>query len=173
MIDQQQQVNVTELQRLNEAILLTMDAIRRVAPHLAQIQLPFVGGQTIDPLTAAWVQAQTMRSIYPQQQLWGQSPWGQPIWQQYAQHPMLHHLMQQQLLGQHLYGQLGIGGQFPVGQQFGQPFAQQFGQGIGQQPYAQFGGQVPWQSPFGIGFGGQFPVGQQYGSPVTYAQRPF
>jgi hypothetical protein len=31
-------VNVQELQRLNEAITLTLDAVRRVAPQLAQLQ---------------------------------------------------------------------------------------------------------------------------------------
>ena len=34
----EQQVNVQELQRLNDAITLTMDAIRRVAPQIALLQ---------------------------------------------------------------------------------------------------------------------------------------
>lgn len=39
-------VNVTELQRLNDAITLTLDAIRRVAPQLSMMsaQHPFGGG---------------------------------------------------------------------------------------------------------------------------------
>jgi len=190
MIDQQQQVNVPELQRLNEAILLTMDAIRRVAPHLAQVQLPLIGlgGPTIDPVTAAILQQQAqqqaLRAIYAQQQwgqpTWGQQTWGQPVWQQaYGQNPLQHLFGQQlgqQMLPQHLFAQpfvqQGFGGQFPVGQQYPQMFGQA---GIGQQPYAQFGGQIPWQSPFGVPFGGQFPVAQQYASPVNYGstQRPF
>jgi hypothetical protein len=179
MIDQQQQVNVPELQRLNEAILLTMDAIRRVAPHLAQ-QVPFpmmgIGGPQIDPITAAYlqhqVQQQALRAMYGGGygqifgQPWGQSQWGQPVWQTIGQHPLLQQLLQQHLYQQHLFGQQPFGQvPFGIGAQYPQLFGQQ---GVGQQlPWQQLG-QVPF------GFGTQFPVGQQYGSPVNYgAQRPF
>jgi hypothetical protein len=179
MIDQQQQVNVPELQRLNEAILLTMDAIRRVAPHLAQVQFPFMGiGAPIDPITASYLQQlaqqHALRAIYAQQIGQWQTPWAQPFgqqqwgqqWPSFGQHP-LQQLMQQHPYQQHLLGQIPFGQQLFGQQPFAQPFAQPFGMGgqfsVGQYPQTQ---QLFGQQPFGFG--------QQYGSPVNYgAQRPF
>lgn len=81
-----EQVNVQELQRLNEAITLTIDAIRRTAPQLTQLQQqvmlsgvpmhPLFGAAThqgvpgigfgVDPLTAAYLHAQSMmRGVSP------------------------------------------------------------------------------------------------------------
>ena len=55
-------VSVIELQRLNEAIAMTLDAIRRVAPQLSMLstQHPFGGGVGIggygfaQPFTTGW-----------------------------------------------------------------------------------------------------------------------
>lgn len=158
MTIEQQQVNVTELQRLNEAILLTMDAIRRVVPQLAQAQSqsPGMGTQGIDPLTAAYLhgQTQTLRAIFGQTQ--------SPMGMQYGQPGMLPFGMQG--YGQHPLAQLGqvLFGQHPFAQH---PFAQH--------PFAQqqVGQQQPWswqqqvgQSPFA-----GFSVGQQWPSPVSYS----
>jgi hypothetical protein len=78
---EQQQVNVQELQRLNDAITMTMEAIRRVVPQLgvwSQFQNPFsqfggqlggqFGGQQLDPITQAYVhgQAHALRQILSQ-----------------------------------------------------------------------------------------------------------
>jgi hypothetical protein len=146
----QSQVNVSELQRLNEAILLTMDAIRRVVPQIqvaAQTQNPTlgVGVPTIDPLTAQLIQAQLVRQLYG---TGVGSPWMGQV------HPM-----------QQLYG-------MPYGQHFGQTPWGTFGQtpwgvGIGQ----------PWhlaqaQSPFTHFAQPQQPYGQQFAQ-QPYGQVPF
>src|SRR5581483_7016281 len=85
---EQQQVNVQELQRLNDAITMTMEAIRRVVP-----QLGFGNPWQADPLTQAYVQghAHALRHILSQvgggvglpgvPQQFG-APWQQP--QQYG-----------------------------------------------------------------------------------------
>jgi hypothetical protein len=167
MIDQQQQMNVSELQRLNEAILLTMDAIRRVAPHLSQqIPLPMVGlgVPAIDPITAAYLQQQAqvhqLRTLYGQNP-WGVTPWGQPLVQTLGQHPLAH-LMQQQPFGQQLFGQPF--GQQPFGQQ---PFGQQL---FGQHPFTQG---LFAQNPYGTQIGvGQYPqLFGQHG--IGIGQQPF
>ena len=67
----QQQVNVQELQRLNEAIALCMDTLRRVAPQLGQVQsvLAQIGAQ----IPALGPQLSPLSQIPP----WalGISPW--------------------------------------------------------------------------------------------------
>jgi hypothetical protein len=149
---EQQQVNVQELQRLNDAITMTMDALRRVVPQLALLQqqqlqqlspfgfgqMPFLGapmgmGLGQDPLSAAYyyAQQQALRNLYPQQLGFGQgiSQFGVP---QYG-------------ASQFGIPQLGIG-QLGV-PQLGHPFQQQLGhpfQQIGT-PWQQMG--VPWQQP--------------------------
>ena len=137
-------VNLQELQRLNEAITVTFDAIRRVAPQLQALQ-------------------QMAQLQVPWQQPFGagmQQPYGVGI-----QHPLLQHLVQQ------LSQQNPWTTQYPqplhwgVGQSFGQqPFG--IGQqpfGIGQQPFS-FGQQYG-QVPFGIGQQ-PFGIGQQYGQRI-------
>jgi hypothetical protein len=71
-----QQVNVQELQRLNEAIVVAMDAIRRVVPQLHQLQQytmfaqpPQIGlwgqPQPLDPITAAYFHSHLLRTFAP------------------------------------------------------------------------------------------------------------
>lgn len=58
------QVSIQELQRLNDAILFTMDCIRRVTPQLVHLQ-----GQTMQ---------QTMHGMIPWQPMWQMAtpaPW--------------------------------------------------------------------------------------------------
>jgi hypothetical protein len=158
-----EQVNLQELQRLNDAILLTYEAIRRVAPQLqmlSQLQGQFgVGGPMVNP----WQQQQYGIG-------YGMNPWQQqqlPFGQQHLGlfgmgHPGIGQgLFGQQGIGQGLFGQQGIGqglfGQQPfggIGQQYGVPQLGQFG--IGQSPFGQ--GQVPFQ---GLPF--QTSPYQQYG----------
>jgi hypothetical protein len=80
---EQQQVNVQELQRLNDAITMTMDALRRVVPQLAMLQqqqwfaqqqMPFGIGQLgmqQDPMLAAYLYHHALRS---QQGIGGYGP---------------------------------------------------------------------------------------------------
>jgi hypothetical protein len=150
----QQQVNVTELQRLNEAILLTMDAIRRVAPHLTQAQQIPLPGLQIDPITAAYHQQQALRVMAMQ-------PWMVP-WTQTWTQPFAHATPYTQPFGgspfSHAWGQSPFG--VPAS------YAQQtFGgvNGFGVSGFA--GGQpqpiaTPWQTPV------------SFGSPFV-AQRPY
>ncbi len=177
---EQQQVNVQEIQRLNDAITITLDAIRRVAPQLAMLQ-----------------QQQLMQQMSPFGIGMGQVPYGVGQ-QQLGQFPILQHLLNQMQYGggvgqfpilQQLLSQFGGGGgggigQHPLLQQLmsqmpyggggigqhlfgmGGGFGQQFGGGYGQQ----FGG-VPWQQqmqqPWGVPW-------QQQGSPFgNIGQRPF
>lgn len=182
MTIEQQQVNVTELQRLNEAILLTMDAIRRVVPQLAQAQAQSpmgMGAPAIDPITAAYLhgQTQTLRAIFGQTQSPMGMQWGQPGMmpfgmQGYGQHPLA-----QVLFGQHSFAQHPFV-QHPFVQH---PYAQQ--QPVGQSPFAGFSVGQQWPSPVsysgigGLGVGGLsgFGVGGLggVGGGVGNAQRPF
>ena len=99
---EQSQVNVQELQRLHEAIAITMDAIRRIAPYLqAQGYSPSSQafgqvGQGYSPFSQTFGQ---MGQPLPWQQLGQPSPW-QPIGQQTPWQPIGQqtpwHLLQQQ-----------------------------------------------------------------------------
>lgn len=138
---EQQQVNVQELQRLHEAIAVTMDAIRRVAPHLLQ------QGQTYSPYAQAFGREgqpgpwQHLGQQLPWQQPTAQPqmPWQQPIaqWQQPIAQWQQPIAQWQQPYGYQPFGigQQGLGG-------YGQPgfgaYGQSFG-GYGQQldPVAQ------------------------------------
>jgi hypothetical protein len=136
-------VNLQELQRLNEAITVTFDAIRRVAPQLQALQ-------QMAQLQVPW-----------------QQPFGIGMQQPYAvgmQHPLLQHLVQhlvQQLSQQNPWTQYQQPIHWGMGQQY-QPFGQSpFG--ISQQPFS-FGQQYG-QVPFGIGQQ-PFGIGQQYGQRI-------
>ncbi|HZS39406.1 MAG TPA: hypothetical protein VFF06_21385 [Polyangia bacterium] len=123
---EQQQVNVQELQRLNDAITMTMEAIRRVVPQLgvlSQLQNPY--------------------SQLGVPQLGFGNPWqADPLTQAYVQghaHALRHILSQ-------VGGGVGLPG---VPQQFGAPWQQPQQYGVPQQFGAQqYGAQqygVPWQ----------------------------
>ena len=138
-------VNLQELQRLNEAITVTFDAIRRVAPqlqalqHMAQLQVPWqpFGLGTQPPFGV-------------------QTPYG-------MQHPLFQHLVPQ------MHPWMQYQQPFHFTQSYGQQYGQQpfsFGQqpfSFGQQPFS-FG-----QQPFSFGqqpFSFQQPFGQQYGQRI-------
>jgi hypothetical protein len=145
---EQQQVNVQELQRLNDAITVTMEAIRRVAPQLALLQ------------------QQQLQQLYGLQQ---QPPFGMqmgiPFGLGGVQDPITAQLLQHQAL-RNLYQQgLGIGGIGGIGQSmvpFGNPWQQQQYGASFQQPFVN-----PWQQQYGNPFQQQFgnPFQQQYGNP--------
>ena len=108
---EQQQVTITELQRLNEAINTTMHCLSRIVPQLAMLQWqqqtpvpqPFAFGQQIgfpnqpwaDPVTQAYVQGQTqaLRSMLTQQGVPGfgftQQPYGIPQQPYGIPHPFM------------------------------------------------------------------------------------
>jgi hypothetical protein len=120
-------VNLQELQRLNEAISVTFDAIRRVAPQLQAIQ-----------------------QMAQMQVPWQQQPYGVGMPPQHLV-PLLQHLVQQ--FGQQQNPWTQYQQPFHFGQQ---PWGQPFGMGQPQYPqqYQPFGfGQTPFsfQQPFGIG----------------------
>jgi hypothetical protein len=165
---EQQQVNVQEIQRLNDAITITLDAIRRVAPQLAMLQ-----------------HQQLMQQMSPFGGVGGQLPY---VLQQL--------LGQQSPFGG--MGQYGFGSQMPfsgIGQQgFGGIGQQGFG-GIGQQlggigqhvlPYLlqHLVTQQQQQVPYGLhhllsqlgqqGVGGMgMPWQQQFGMPLPQQMSPF
>jgi hypothetical protein len=142
-----EQVNLQELQRLNDAITVTYEAIRRVAPQLQAVQ----------------------------QMAQMQVPWQQPYgfgMQQQPQHQQQHLLLPilQQLV-QHLVQSQGQQQPWSQMPHFGQqpspqtqsPFG--FGQQLGQMPFGmgqQFSPQT--QSPFGQQT--PFGYGQQYGQRI-------
>jgi hypothetical protein len=161
-----EQVNVQELQRLNDAITITMDAIRRVAPQLAWIGLQ-----------QSWQPAHPLAQLaYSQQPFGVQHPFG------IGQSPF--GIGQQLGLGQSPFGigqQLGFGqSPFGIGHYGVQPF------GVGQQLGAQVDpitaqyiqdqvlrnvlgqrgpqlGQSPWQAP----------LQSSYSPFLNLQQRPF
>jgi hypothetical protein len=125
-----QQVNLQELQRLNDAITMTFEAIRRVAP---QLQL---------------LQQQALWATQPQLG-YGIGQGGVPHWAQQASQ-----------LGVQPFGmphQMPIFGQ-AFGQPYGQSFGQTFGQSpvVGQpSPFGIFGQQpVVGQPYYGMPFNG-------------------
>jgi len=168
-----EQVNVQELQRLNDAITITMDAMRRVAPQLAYLGLQYTQPWTPSPFAVAQqpfgfgIQAQSpfgnigLQSVLGQHVL-GQNPLAQLALQslygqQVPQVPYvgqqidpitaayLHEQVLRSILGQHM----GIGTQISATQpQFRVP-----------QIVPQM---APWQ------------VSNSYGSPfLNLQQRPF
>jgi hypothetical protein len=100
---EQQQVNVQELQRLNEAIVLCIDSMRRVAPQLGQVQAalsgipgygtPFWGGQISPFAQGLFGHTPFTQGVYGQtpftQGVYGQSPFTQGLFTQspFAQSP--------------------------------------------------------------------------------------
>jgi hypothetical protein len=80
----EQQVNVNDLQRLNDAILLTMDCIRRVAPQLAYQQGYQQSAFGPIGLGQAWGQNIGMQPSYPTWQPWTGI---QPLFHPLAQTP--------------------------------------------------------------------------------------
>jgi hypothetical protein len=140
-----QQVNLQELQRLNDAITMTFEAIRRVAP---QLQL---------------LQQQALWAAQPQQQLgfnFGVPPWAQQGAQLGAQFGGQPYGMPQHQMP--FYGQ-------PFGQSVGQPFGQPFGQSVGQ-PF----GQSPLFGVQPSIFGQSPVVGQPYyGMPINAYPQQF
>jgi len=132
-------VNLQELQRLNEAITVTFDAIRRVAPQLQALQ-------QITQMQVPWQQpfGVGMQSPFGMQQPYGVG----------MQHPLLQHLVQQLSQPQHPWTQYQQ--PFHFNQSYGQPYGQvPFAPSpfsFGQQPFAM------GQPPFGIG--------QQYGQRI-------
>jgi hypothetical protein len=174
MTIEQQQVTLQELQRLNDAIVLTVESIRRVLPHLQQQALLAQLG--MGPMG----QMQLMGGGYGQQHPLLQQLLGGGYGQQ---HPLL-----QQLLGG------GYGQQHPLQQIFGAgqlgqpqyPLLQQLLAGGGyapnplqqilaqaQQPFGGFGSAGPWQTqPFASQFAGA-PWQQLGQSPLVNLSRPF
>jgi hypothetical protein len=135
----EQQVNVQELQRLNEAIGMTMEAIRRVAPQLIWLQQ-----QQLSPFGIG------MNNPFQYGTPYGVGVGVDPITQQMIQHQILRHLVQSQLgyqpfgaFGQQLGGYGQLGGFGPNLGAFGQHL---FGQQLGQVPWQQY--TTPWQTQY-------------------------
>jgi hypothetical protein len=143
MAIEQQQVNVQDLQRLNDAITITMDCIRRVVPQLAmlsQTQLPFAG---VPQWQVSPIGPSVFGNPYQQTPFYAHSygptqglPGIDPITAAYVQGHV--HGLKQVLGPVGGIGQQGFGG---IGQQgFGGIGQQGFG-GIGQQGFAGIGPQ--------------------------------
>jgi hypothetical protein len=139
-----EQVNLQELQRLNDAITLTFEAIRRVAPQLQALQQ--VWPQMIGQQGIPGVYGQQIPGIY-----------GQPVMGGYGYYPQ--HLSQLGWGTQHPFAQLAQQGLSPWTVGYG--VQQTWPQTMGFDPFSRQ--QIPMGVPF-AGFGG----GAQ-----QYTQRPF
>jgi hypothetical protein len=121
---EQQQVNVQDLQRLNEAINTTMQCLQRVVPQLAMLQWQ----QTQLPFGPSHIGMQPIG--FGQQLGFGTQPWMDPVTQAYVQGHT-------QALRSILSQQGGTQGYGFAQQPYG--LGHQLAFGIPQSPYAQFG----------------------------------
>ena len=125
---EQQQVNVQEIQRLNDAITITLDAIRRVAPQLAMLQQQQML-QQLSGFGGGMGQQQSPFGGIGQQFGGGMGQqFGGGMGQQQVPYHLLQQLFSQQVpFGMGGVGQYGAGGGMPWQQQYGmqQPWHQQ------------------------------------------------
>jgi hypothetical protein len=159
----EQQVNIQDLQRLNDAIVVTMDCIRRLAPQLAQLthqvqisQLGLGGAGAFGGIgvQTPWTQAQFGLGMHPYATPfaygYGALPFGQPTIDPVTANVLAQAQALRQIYGAPVTpglggyglgglgavgGQVGLGGQVPFAGMWQQPWQQTPFLGMQQRPF--------------------------------------